>query len=237
MYFALRTIRRFDQASVFRHIPWHPFVNRPPTGQYQERGLSCWPTLHYCKIVAKPARMGATDSPGDTAIDNGTRGMEDYLRVALLAAKEAGLGLIASKKSLNLNAPVSYGVHRREATTKTCIEALISCTGDEIKDAFHKEKQVQHKGGLLPTSIDFQESQGQESLRYSVAKHDSHMLYQTSDWRINAQGVVDLVTETDKKCEEIVFSSIREAFPDHKFIGEEDSAAQVCKSPVLICHV
>lgn len=48
---------------------------------------------------------------------------------------------------------------------------------------------------------------------------------------------MDLVTETDKKCEEIVFSSIREAFPDHKFIGEEDSAAQVCKSPVLICHV
>ncbi|EIE24111.1 myo-inositol monophosphatase 2 [Coccomyxa subellipsoidea C-169] len=72
--------------------------------------------------------MGATEGPGDKPIDNGTRGMEDYLRVALLAAKQAG--------------------------------------------------------------------------------------------------IVDLVTETDKKCEEIIFSSIRDAFPDHKFIGEEDSAAQ-----------
>ncbi len=44
---------------------------------------------------------------------------------------------------------------------------------------------------------------------------------------ICAPGIVDLVTETDKKCEEIIFSSIRDAFPDHKFIGEEDSAAQV----------
>lgn len=125
--------------------------------------------------------MGATESPEDAAIDNGTRGMEDYLRVALLAAKKAGLGLTASEDSLKLNAPVSYGVHRSGAATETCIEALLFCTGGEIKDAFHKDKQVQHKGELLPTSINFQESQGQESVRYSVAEHDAHMLYQMSD--------------------------------------------------------
>lgn len=40
-------------------------------------------------------------------------------------------------------------------------------------------------------------------------------------------GAVDLVTETDKHCEEIILSAIQNAFPDHKFIGEEGSAAQV----------
>lgn len=36
-----------------------------------------------------------------------------------------------------------------------------------------------------------------------------------------------LATETDKKCEELILTRIRDAFPDHKFIGEEGSAAQV----------
>lgn len=40
-------------------------------------------------------------------------------------------------------------------------------------------------------------------------------------------GDADLVTETDKKCEALVLDRIRQAFPDHKFIGEEGSAAQV----------
>ena len=39
-------------------------------------------------------------------------------------------------------------------------------------------------------------------------------------------GAVDLVTETDKKCEELVLGTIHRSFPDHKFIGEEGSAAQ-----------
>lgn len=39
-------------------------------------------------------------------------------------------------------------------------------------------------------------------------------------------GDADLVTETDKKCEELILTRIRDAFPDHKFIGEEGSAAQ-----------
>jgi inositol-phosphate phosphatase/L-galactose 1-phosphate phosphatase len=36
---------------------------------------------------------------------------------------------------------------------------------------------------------------------------------------------VDLVTETDKACEDLVFNHLRKHFPDHKFIGEETSAA------------
>lgn len=34
------------------------------------------------------------------------------------------------------------------------------------------------------------------------------------------------MTETDRKCEALVLGRIRAAFPDHKFIGEEGSAAQ-----------
>lgn len=38
---------------------------------------------------------------------------------------------------------------------------------------------------------------------------------------------VDLVTETDKQCEKKVFDMLREAFPDHAFIG-----AAACLSPL-----
>ncbi|GAX80036.1 hypothetical protein CEUSTIGMA_g7475.t1 [Chlamydomonas eustigma] len=43
---------------------------------------------------------------------------------------------------------------------------------------------------------------------------------------VEHKGTVDLVTETDKKCESLVLSLIQETFPSHKFIGEEGSAAQ-----------
>ena len=40
-------------------------------------------------------------------------------------------------------------------------------------------------------------------------------------------GEADLVTETDKRCEELILQRITAAFPGHKFIGEEGSAEQV----------
>ncbi|KAF6258437.1 putative inositol monophosphatase 3 [Scenedesmus sp. NREL 46B-D3] len=36
---------------------------------------------------------------------------------------------------------------------------------------------------------------------------------------------VDLVTETDKRCEEVIKSMLQQHFPQHKFIGEETAAA------------
>ncbi|GFS32608.1 inositol monophosphatase family protein [Actinidia rufa] len=38
-------------------------------------------------------------------------------------------------------------------------------------------------------------------------------------------GEVDLVTETDKACEDLIFNHLKLHFPDHKFIGEETTAA------------
>ncbi|KAL3614949.1 Small subunit (SSU) processome component [Castilleja foliolosa] len=43
--------------------------------------------------------------------------------------------------------------------------------------------------------------------------------------RVEHKGLVDLVTETDKKCEELIFEFLKQHFPDHKFIGEETTAA------------
>lgn len=43
---------------------------------------------------------------------------------------------------------------------------------------------------------------------------------------VEHKGVMDLVTETDKQCEALILNMIRDAFPDHCFIGEEGSAAQ-----------
>ncbi|KAK6793616.1 hypothetical protein RDI58_007069 [Solanum bulbocastanum] len=39
------------------------------------------------------------------------------------------------------------------------------------------------------------------------------------------KGVVDLVTETDKACEDSIFNHLKQCFPSHKFIGEETTGA------------
>ncbi|GER52872.1 inositol-1-monophosphatase family protein [Striga asiatica] len=43
--------------------------------------------------------------------------------------------------------------------------------------------------------------------------------------RVEHKGQVDLVTETDKACEELIFNFLKQTYPDHKFIGEETTAA------------
>ena len=48
----------------------------------------------------------------------------------------------------------------------------------------------------------------------------------TKDKNIEFKGKLDLVTATDKECESTILDAIKKAFPDHKFIGEEGSAAQ-----------
>lgn len=36
---------------------------------------------------------------------------------------------------------------------------------------------------------------------------------------------IDLVTETDRKCEDIILGLLRAAFPEHCFVGEESTFA------------
>ncbi|KAK5831538.1 Inositol monophosphatase [Gossypium arboreum] len=47
--------------------------------------------------------------------------------------------------------------------------------------------------------------------------------YQTK--HVEHKGQVDLVTETDKACEDLVFNHLKQHYPSHKFIGEETTAA------------
>ncbi|MCA0777091.1 hypothetical protein KUO10_23455, partial [Vibrio vulnificus] len=46
--------------------------------------------------------------------------------------------------------------------------------------------------------------------------------YETKN--VEHKGQVDLVTETDKACEDLIFNYLKLNFPDHKFIGEETTA-------------
>lgn len=46
------------------------------------------------------------------------------------------------------------------------------------------------------------------------------------DKDVEFKGALDLVTVTDKQCEETILQAITRAFPSHKFIGEEGSSAQ-----------
>ncbi|XP_047947922.1 inositol monophosphatase 3-like [Salvia hispanica] len=43
--------------------------------------------------------------------------------------------------------------------------------------------------------------------------------------QVENKGEVDLVTETDKKCEELISTFLKKQYPDHMFIGEETVAA------------
>ncbi|KAI5559911.1 hypothetical protein Peur_070414 [Populus x canadensis] len=47
--------------------------------------------------------------------------------------------------------------------------------------------------------------------------------YQTK--HVEHKGLVDLVTETDKACEDLIFNYLKQQHPSHKFIGEETTAA------------
>nr|XP_027085778.1 inositol monophosphatase 3-like isoform X1 [Coffea arabica] len=47
--------------------------------------------------------------------------------------------------------------------------------------------------------------------------------YQTK--HVEHKSQVDLVTETDKACEDLIFNHLKQHFPSHKFIGEETTAA------------
>ncbi|XP_024020231.1 inositol-phosphate phosphatase [Morus notabilis] len=42
---------------------------------------------------------------------------------------------------------------------------------------------------------------------------------------VEHKGQVDLVTETDKECEDLIFNHLKQLYPTHKFIGEETTAA------------
>ena len=41
----------------------------------------------------------------------------------------------------------------------------------------------------------------------------------------------ELVTEADRRCQQIIVERIKETFPDHGFIGEEGEAGQIFKRP------
>jgi myo-inositol-1(or 4)-monophosphatase len=44
-----------------------------------------------------------------------------------------------------------------------------------------------------------------------------------SDLDISFKGEVDLVTEVDRRCEELIVSHLKGAFPDHSFLAEENA--------------
>ncbi|XP_050213132.1 inositol-phosphate phosphatase [Mercurialis annua] len=67
---------------------------------------------------------------------------------------------------------------------------------------------------FLQTAVDAAKRAGQIiSKGFYLTKHVEH------------KGQVDLVTETDKSCEDLIFNHLKQHFPTHKFIGEETTAA------------
>lgn len=82
--------------------------------------------------------------------------------------------------------------------------------GQVIREAWTKPRQVLHKSTYPAPAKDWY-------LRDMDDGTDHSPFYAAS---------VDLVTETDKQCEALIYDLLRQSFPDHAFIGEEGSAAQ-----------
>ncbi len=49
--------------------------------------------------------------------------------------------------------------------------------------------------------------------------------------QISVKNDIELLTQADKKCQQIIINRIRETFPDHGFIGEEGNAGRPFKQP------
>ncbi|KAK9031450.1 hypothetical protein V6N11_032828 [Hibiscus sabdariffa] len=99
---------------------------------------------------------------------------------------------------------------------------------------FPKHPQIHHHSTFLKLSV---------TNRFNMADNGSHEeflatavdaakkagevirkgFYQTKN--VEHKGQVDLVTETDKACEDLVFNHLKQHYPSHKFIGEETTAA------------
>tara|TARA_B110001452_G_scaffold5321_1_gene4997 strand:+ start:437 stop:1336 length:900 start_codon:yes stop_codon:yes gene_type:complete len=84
--------------------------------------------------------------------------------------------------------------------------------------------------GLISECLALAESMAREAGRMIREAHDKR---DTASVHIESKGtdadasnvIVDLVTETDKKCEDYIMNTIKARFPDHAFIGEESSFA------------
>ncbi|EOY28900.1 Inositol monophosphatase family protein isoform 1 [Theobroma cacao] len=85
----------------------------------------------------------------------------------------------------------------------TAVDAATKA-GEIIREGFYQTKHVEHKGQLA-----------------------MKFMYDKAVKIINVDGLleVDLVTETDKACEDLVFNHLKQHYPSHKFIGEETTAA------------
>ncbi|PHT54418.1 Inositol monophosphatase 2 [Capsicum baccatum] len=97
-----------------------------------------------------------------------------------------------------------------------------------VSDARDAPKRA-FPGGWKPIS-DIKDPEVVEAGKFAVDEHNKEAktiickgFYETK--HVVHKGQVDLVTETDKACEDLIFNHLKQHFPTHKFIGEETSAA------------
>ncbi len=86
--------------------------------------------------------------------------------------------------------------------------------------------RVHRVGNLRPVSMSADSLAEYEQVAVRAAKSAGQKIksafFQAKT--VEHKGSVDLVTDTDKQCEELISSALKESFPDHQFIGEEGSA-------------
>ncbi|CAL5410406.1 unnamed protein product [Camellia sinensis] len=117
-----------------------------------------------------------------------------------------------AKHSINLwRLSCSFVCHKAQEQSLYSLSLILSLL---IKQFFEKMAENDSHSQFLAIAVEAAKIAGDVIRKgFYQTKHVEH------------KGEVDLVTETDKACEDHIFNHLKKHFPHHKFIGEETTAA------------
>ena len=152
--------------------------------------------------------------------------LDNFRKIGTPAGRSSVVSIVCRARAINHKAEIAqdYQPHR-------CGAAVVNASVNRVDyrnlaERTRKTRSVASRGATYAmTESDYAKFQ---EVAVQAAEAAGQLIAQafTKDKNIEFKGKLDLVTATDKDCELAIFTAIREAFPDHKFIGEEGSAAQ-----------
>eukprot|EP00899_Mesostigma_viride_P018536 jgi/Mesvir1/26684/Mv20465-RA.1 len=155
-----------------------------------------------------------------------------------------GVDLVTSHNSLRVSLKLetmylqNVRVRAWRATVVTAADVIvktwIGCITGRARCCKNlRERKASGDSATLPASVDAHRLHGVELARcldvaVEAAKLAGDVMakaFRDGNCTVQHKGKVDLVTETDTKCEKLVRDHLMACFPDHLFIGEEDVSA------------
>lgn len=157
---------------------------------------------------------------------HGMQSLDISCAISTLAGRLPVVGIACRARAISHKAQAAqrHQRHRCEAARLNASVNRVDC-----RNLAERTRKAGSVGSRAATYAMFESDYAKfQEVAVQAAQAAGQLIEQafTEDKNIEFKGKLDLVTATDKECELTIFTAIREAFPDHKFIGEEGSAAQ-----------